>query len=111
LAAGAVERIGLPGGHLWIRGADKTVLTEAHRDFPDHQAAVHMAFAALEQLHLPQPAAVGHRLVHGGPDHAAPERVTPQLLAALRRLVAFAPLHLHSEIQGIEAVEARFPDL
>jgi acetate kinase len=65
----------------------------------------------LEQLHFPQPAAIGHRLVHGGPEHAAPERVTPQLVTALRRLVAFAPLHLPSEIQGIEAVAAHFPGL
>jgi acetate kinase len=111
LAAGAVERIGLRDGHLWIRGADKKMLTEARSDFPDHQAAVSTTFATLEQLHFPQPAAVGHRLVHGGPDHAAPERVTPQLMASLRRLVAFAPLHLPSEIQGIEAVAARFPGL
>ena len=111
LAAGAVERLGLPGGYLGIRDADKKVLTETHSDVPDHQAAVHATFAMLDQLHFPQPAAVGHRLVHGGPDHAAPERVTPQLMASLRRLVAFAPLHLPSEIQGIEAVAARFPGL
>lgn len=111
LAEGAVERVGLQDGHLWIRGADKQVLTEAHSDFPDHQAAVSVTFTALEQLHLPQPSAVGHRLVHGGPDHVAPERVTPPLLASLSRLVAFAPLHLPSEIQGIKAVAARFPSL
>ena len=111
LAAGAVERLGLSGGYLWIRDADKKVLTETHSDVPDHQAAVHATFAVLEQLHFPQPAAVGHRLVHGGPDHAAPERVTPQLMASLRRLVAFAPLHLPSELQGIDAVAARFPGL
>src|SRR5947208_166386 len=111
LAAGAVERIGLSGGYLGIRAADKKVLAETHSDIPDHQTAVHATFAVLEQLHLPQPAAVSHRLVHGGPDHAAPERVTPQLMASLRRLIAFAPLHLPSELQGIEAVAARFPGL
>lgn len=111
LAAGAVERIGLPGGHLWIRDADKKILTETHSDFPDYQAAVRTAFVAVEQMHLPQPAAVGHRLVHGGPDHVAPERVTSQLMASLHRLIAFAPLHLPSELQGIEAVAVRFPSL
>jgi len=111
LAAGAVERIGLPDGHLWIRDADKKVLTDIQRDFPDHSTAVQAAFTALQQLHLPPPAAVGHRLVHGGPEHVAPERVTPEIMTALRQLVAFAPLHLPSEIQGIEAVAARFPAL
>jgi acetate kinase len=111
LAAGAVERIGLSGGRLWVRNADEEVLTETPQDFSDHAAAVQAAFAALQQLHLPQPAAVGHRLVHGGAEHVAPERVTPQLMASLRRLVAFAPLHLPSELQGVEAVAARFADL
>jgi len=54
---------------------------------------------------------VGHRVVHGGPDHSAPERVAAPLLAELQGLVAFAPLHLPSAIQGIEAVTARFPNL
>src|SRR5262245_9007294 len=91
LAVGAVERIGLPDGRLWVRGTDGKALMETHRDFPDHTMAVHLAFATLEQLHLPQPDAVGHRLVHGGSAHVAPERITSQLLASLQRLVAFAP--------------------
>ena len=60
---------------------------------------------------FPPPEAVGHRVVHGGPEHTAPERVEAPLLAELRRLVPFAPLHLPSAIQGIEAVAARFPGL
>src|SRR5262249_39176560 len=110
LADGAVEAIALRDGRLWVRGADKGVLTEARSDFPDHQTAVQATFAILDQLHLPSPAAVGHRLVHGA-DHTTPECVTPQLMTLLRQLIAFAPLHLPSEIQGIEAVTARFPGL
>src|SRR5713101_6754830 len=111
LAEGAVERIGPNGGLLWIHSADKSALKETRSDFPNHQTAVSATFAALEQLCLPQPAAVGHRLVHGGPEHTAPERVTPQLMVALRRLVAFAPLHMPNELRGIEAVAAHFPNL
>lgn len=110
-ATGAVERIGLPGGRLWIRGAEEKTLIETPGDFPDYQVAVHAAFAALETLCLPQPIAVGHRVVHGGPEHASPERITVRLIAELHRLVAFAPLHLPSAIEGIKAVVARFPDL
>src|SRR5208282_5865966 len=46
-----------------------------------------------------------------GPDHAAPERVTPQLIAALRKIIPFAPLHLPYAIEEIEAVVAHFPEL
>jgi len=34
---------------------------------------------AMEEHRLPKPDAVGHRLVHGGPNHMAPEKVTPEL--------------------------------
>ena len=111
LAEGAAERIGLQGGHLWIRGEGKEALADVDRDFPEHKAAVKATFAALEQLSLPKPTAVGHRLVHGGPDYAAPARVDSQIIETLRGLAAFAPLHLPSEIQGIEAVAAHFPGL
>jgi acetate kinase len=111
LAVGAVERIGLQGGHLWIRGTDKEARADVHRDFPEHKTAVEATFATLEKLNLPQPAAVGHRLVHGGQDYTAPERITTRLLDTLRELVAFAPLHLPGEIEAIEAVAVRFPSL
>src|SRR5262249_41571464 len=55
--------------------------------------------------------AAGHRVVHGGPNHSSSERVDESLLAELRRLVPFAPLHLPSAIKGIEAVKARFPGM
>jgi acetate kinase len=111
LASGAVERIALSDGHLWIRGADDKDLVDEHRAFLDYTAAVEAMFSAVEQVGFPSPIAVGHRVVHGGPDHSAPERVEAPLLAELRRLVAFAPLHLPSAIQGIEAVAARLPGL
>ena len=111
LAHGAVERIGLAGGQLWIRGMDSEALADVHRDFPGHTAAAEGVSVAAKDLGFPPPVAVGHRVVHGGPDHTAPERVEAPLLAELRRLVPFAPLHLPSAIQGIEAVAARFPGL
>jgi acetate kinase len=111
LAHGAVERIGLAGGHLWIRGMDNEALVDVHRDFPTHTAAADGVAAAATGLGLPPPVAAGHRVVHGGPDHAAPERLDAQLVDELRRLVPFAPLHLPSAIQGIEAVAARLPGL
>ena len=57
------------------------------------------------------PDAVGHRIVHGGPRYLGPARVTPGLLAELRRLSPFDPEHLPAEIALMEAVERRFPAL
>jgi acetate kinase len=55
--------------------------------------------------------AIGHRLVHGGADYAAPERVTRTLLDALIQLIPFAPNHLPDEISLIESFEQRRPEL
>jgi acetate kinase len=56
-----------------------------------------------------RPHAVGHRIVHGGPDHAAPAIIDDALLATLQRAIPFAPLHLPIELAAIDAVRKRFP--
>jgi len=110
LAQGAIERTGARGARLWISsGSGKSESTG--EDFFEPQAGVRAAFAGLERLSIRPPDAVGHRIVHGGPAHAAPERITDALIGELRSLVPFAPLHLPDEIAGIEAVASRFPDL
>ncbi len=111
LAEGAVERIGLESGWLWVQGVRKEPPADVAGGFPDHKAAVAAAFSALEGLKLSQPAAVGHRLVHGGPKFTNPVIVDSQILDKLRGLIPFAPLHLPGEIQGIEAIDERFPKL
>jgi acetate kinase len=66
---------------------------------------------ATSHLGQGQLVAVGHRMVHGGPDHAAPERVTPELLTALDALVPLAPLHLPHNIAPIRAIARARPNL
>jgi acetate kinase len=55
--------------------------------------------------------AVGHRVVHGGPNYTAHAPVTPELLAELRRISPFDPEHLPGEIALIEAVATARPGL
>jgi acetate kinase len=55
--------------------------------------------------------AVAHRVVHGGPVHVAPERIDDELVADLRDLADFAPLHLPGDLDSIEAARARWPDV
>lgn len=56
-------------------------------------------------------AALGHRVVHGGPHHAAPCLITPALLAELDRLSPLAPLHQPHNLAPIRAAMERAPDL
>src|SRR5213593_5154655 len=111
IAQGAVEGIGLPAGQLWMRDKANDVLVDIRRDFAEHAAAAQAVSEAAKNFGFPRPAAAGHRVVHGGPHHSGAERVNASLLRELRELIPFAPLHLPSAIQGIDAVAARFPGL
>lgn len=111
LARGAAERIGQQSGLLWVRSPAEEMLVEQVIHFPDHRAAMIAALAAFKQLRLPRPAAVGHRVVHGGSDYASPALVDTHLLDTLRKLIPFAPLHLPGAIIGIETVALQFPGI
>ncbi|MBO6754893.1 MAG: acetate/propionate family kinase [Roseibium sp.] len=54
--------------------------------------------------------AVGHRVVHGGVDHAAPIPIDQAAIARLEKLVPLAPLHQPHNLAGIESARALFPD-
>ncbi len=54
-------------------------------------------------------AAIGHRVVHGGPDLAEPMLIDDAALVKLKRLIPLAPLHQPHNIAGIEAAIKAFP--
>ncbi len=110
LGEGEVEGIGQPDAVAWLRMPRGEARRMPGR-WADHGEAAARVFSLLGEHALPEPAGVGHRLVHGGQRHVAPERVTPGLIAELRALVPLAPLHLPSGLAGVEAVAARFPAL
>ncbi len=55
--------------------------------------------------------AVGHRVVHGGTDYAAPVRLDAAVVAKLEKLVPLAPLHQPHNLAPIRAVLQRAPEL
>jgi acetate kinase len=74
----------------------------------DYRAALDEALASFDSQGLPRPEAAGHRVVHGGTRHAAPALVDDDVLAELRDVASFAPLHMPAAIAGIEAIGARW---
>ncbi|MEM6354777.1 MAG: acetate/propionate family kinase [Pseudomonadota bacterium] len=54
-------------------------------------------------------AGVGHRIVHGGPDYAAPMVLTPDVLERLAEFSPLAPLHQPHNLAGVEAAHRAFP--
>ncbi len=55
--------------------------------------------------------AVGHRVVHGGPDFSDAVRITDDVVAAIEACVPLAPLHNPANLAGIEAARAALPDI
>ena len=110
LAQGAVEHDDSQIARLWIHSTQGNI-EKTGREMSSASAALQAASTELERLRLPHPDAAGHRLVHGGPHHAAPQRITDTLLHELRSLIPFAPLHMPDEIAGIEAVTSHFSGL
>jgi acetate kinase len=110
--AGVIERIGLPGAHARIHDAAGQTLAEAQLSAPDHHAAMRWLLDWLRTpARLDDLAGVGHRIAHGGPDHYAPERITPELRGALTRLIPLAPEHLPAELDVVAAMQAAYPAL
>lgn len=55
--------------------------------------------------------AIGHRIVHGGPDLARPTRLDAQTLPVIEALVPLAPLHLPANIEAVRVATRVWPDL
>ena len=81
----------------------------------DHEAALRAAFDELSEAGLDLDSlglvAVGHRVVHGGPDLYRPTVVDDGLIATLEALAPLAPLHNPPAIVGIEVARKVLPDL
>jgi acetate kinase len=49
--------------------------------------------------------AVGHRIVHGGPQFEEPVFLTPEVRSAISGVADFAPLHIPSELEGMAIID------
>ena len=108
---GEAENIGGQRARLWLRTAEGELAADDSRPVPDSQAALLAMMDLLKKGSYPAPAAIGHRIVNGGPSYRTPQKITPQLLSDLRSFVSLAPLHLPVEIKVIEEVTSRTPDI
>ncbi|MDT5389766.1 MAG: acetate kinase [Mycobacterium sp.] len=96
LADGIVERIG-------------------QGEIADHEAALRAAFVALAEsgcdLDALDLVAVGHRVVHGGPNLYRPTMIDDAMIATLEALSPLAPLHNPPAILGIEVARKVLPNV
>jgi hypothetical protein len=95
-AAPSLHARGMPPARRWRSAASRPA------EMPDHAAALRAVLALLgERFPGAEVRAVGHRVVHGGADFAAPVAVDGSVLAALEGLCPLAPLHQPHNLSGV----------
>jgi acetate kinase len=93
LHEGAVDGIGTDLGKFWIKDADGNKLVDQTPALPNRAVAFKLVADALHSGDFPAPAAIGHRVVCGGPTVKDNQIITPALIDEIESYTDFAPLH------------------
>jgi acetate kinase len=99
---------------LRARGADGKALTDRSytpAEVDDPKAALETAGAWLRETQNLHPVAVGHRIVHGGPEYDRPVLIDHDVLGRLERYVPLAPLHQPNNLAPVRSILTRMPEL
>ena len=109
LLTGSADGIGRDSGTLKILSRDgKPLVTRENTSESQSDALATLAKEIQQHIHA-APIAVGHRVVHGGPNLVTHQLITPKLLDELRAAIHFAPLHIPQALALIESAQNNFP--
>jgi acetate kinase len=93
--------------------SDRPIADRAYpiENVPDVPSALAVAGGWLRDEMRIDPIAVGHRVVHGGPDYDRPVLIDHGVVARLERLVPLAPLHQPHNLAPIRSILSNFSTL
>jgi acetate kinase len=110
-----IDRLGTAQGEASsakVREADGAIVFDGSIPADNHADALIWLFDWLKRERAGlRPAAVGHRVVHGGDSLVAPVRVTPEVIGQIEALTSLAPLHQPHNLAPIRWIAGRLPDL
>ena len=110
--AGDIDRIGSPQSTFKWKHMSRQQAADVQIQAPDHVSGLNYLLERLSETTATAGfAAVGHRVVHGGPRYRNPQRVDHAMLVELRRITSFVPAHLPSAISLMEVVASKFPNV
>jgi acetate kinase len=113
LIKGQIDGIGTRP-RLRARGAEGALLIDQSYtagEVSDPRAAIEVGGAWLRESQKLVPIAVGHRIVHGGPEYNRPVLIDHDVLDHLERYVPLAPLHQPNNLAPVRSILARTPGL
>jgi acetate kinase len=108
---GLADGIGRDDGTIVLRGDGGSVLRSEALHRGTQEEALKKCVGWLKELSIATPLAIGHRVVHGGPNLTEHQRITPELLRELRAAVHFAPIHVPMALSLIAAAEQAYPQV
>ncbi len=108
--SGRIERIGEADSSLVVMRPGSPA-TRVPTSAPDHARAAEQLVDWLMRAGTPDLTAIGHRIVHGGADLTDHRRISPELIAELKRNQLLDLSHLPREIALIELMRERLPDV
>jgi acetate kinase len=111
LLSGEAEAIGDPQGKFHAQDARGKNLLSAAMPIPSQQEAIVRIARLLADAKMPAPAAIGHRIVHGGSKIREHCLIDDGVLRRLESAAAFAPLHVPPAVTMIRFARAHFPGL
>ncbi len=110
LYSGTADGIGKDHpGTLTLKDASGKQLFHRETAFPSQNEAFAQAAEQLEALSGTKPAAIGHRIVHGGPHLREHQLITAEVLATLEASTHFAPLHIPPALALIRLAGEHYP--
>jgi acetate kinase len=111
LLSGEAQSIGAINGNFYAQDARKNPLLSETEAIPSHQQAIIRIARLLADAKMPTPAAIGHRIVHGGPRLRQHCLIDEAVLQQLEAAAAFAPLHTPSALSVIRFAQKHFPGI
>lgn len=111
LCEGEAEQVGSDGSTFWFKPNTEAEKQKSKQKLPTHAEALEQALKAMTESAAPAPDAVGHRVVHGGPQLREHHKLTDTTLQQLQSAVDYAPLHVPPALKVIEAVRNGMPEI
>jgi acetate kinase len=111
LLSGEAEAIGDQSGKFHAEDARGNALLCETESIPNQREAIVRIGRLLIDAKMPMPAAIGHRIVHGGPKLRQHCLIDDTVLTQLEAATAFAPLHIPSALSVIRFAREHFPGL
>jgi acetate kinase len=111
LLSGEAESIGEESARFHAQDSQARSLISETTSISDQWDAIARIGKLLADSKTPAPAAIGHRIVHGGPKLRQHCLIDESVLLQLEAAAAFAPLHTPSALSVIRFAQQHFPRL